>query len=143
MRHLVDLGEEFLRSFEVEPDPVVDTVRELTHRLLTDPTVQRVTDVCDNGLEQRTLQRLFRSYVGVTPRWVLQRGRLHLAAERVIDHVETGEGPSWADLAADLGYADQAHFIRDFRRVLGQTPAAYAQGLSRATDSRGQARQAT
>jgi hypothetical protein len=57
-----------------------------------------------------------RSYVGVTPRWVLQRGRLHLAA--------------------DLGYADQAHFIRDFRRVLVETPARYAEFLS---DASGQA----
>ena len=127
---LVAAGESFLRSFQVEADPVVATVSELTHRLLTDPTVRRVTDVCDGmRIEQRTLQRLFRSYVGVTPRWVLQRGRLHLAAERVTDHAETGEGPGWAELAADLGYADQAHFIRDFRRVLGETPAAYARRL--------------
>ena len=129
VRRLAAAGEDFLRSFDLTPDPAVDTVRELTHRLLTDPTVRRVTDVCDTGMEQRTLQRLFRSYVGVTPRWVLQRGRLHLAAERVTDHAETGEGPGWAELAVDLGYADQAHFIRDFRRVLGQTPAAYASDL--------------
>lgn len=140
---LVTAGEEFLRSFEADPDPVVDTVRELTHRLLSDPTVRRVTDVCDNGLEQRTLQRLFRSYVGVTPRWVLQRGRLHLAAERVTDHAETGAGPAWAELAVDLGYADQAHFIRDFRRVFGQTPVAYADRLSGATKPPGRAQQAT
>ena len=131
---LVAAGEDFLRSFDVTPDPAVPTVRELTHRLLTDPTVRRVTDVCDTGVEQRTLQRLFRSYVGVTPRWVLQRGRLHLAAERVTDHAETGEGPGWAELAVDLGYADQAHFIRDFRRVVGQTPAAYASALAEPAD---------
>jgi AraC-like DNA-binding protein len=130
VRRLVAAGESFLRSFQVEADPVVTTVSQLTQRLLTDPEVRRVTDVCDGArVEQRTLQRLFRSYVGVTPRWVLQRGRLHLAAERVTDHAETGEGPGWAELAVDLGYADQAHFIRDFRRVLGETPAAYARRL--------------
>jgi AraC-like DNA-binding protein len=32
----------------------------------------------------------------------------------------------WAAVAADLGYADQAHLIRDFRTAIGQTPAAYA-----------------
>jgi AraC-like DNA-binding protein len=34
---------------------------------------------------------------------------------------------SWAEVAADLGSADQAHLTRDFRAATGQTPAAYAQ----------------
>ncbi|MCB1636320.1 MAG: helix-turn-helix transcriptional regulator, partial [Xanthomonadales bacterium] len=37
--------------------------------------------------------------------------------------------PDWVRLAADLGYADQAHFIRDFKVAVGQTPASYAQTL--------------
>ncbi|MGI8993155.1 MAG: helix-turn-helix domain-containing protein [Nocardioidaceae bacterium] len=131
---LVETGERFLRSLDVPRDPVVATVSELALRLLTDPTVRRVTDVCDNGIEQRTLQRMFRSYVGVAPRWALQRGRLHLAAERVTDHAETGAGPSWAELAIELGYADQAHFIRDFRRVIGLTATRYAETLKPAPD---------
>jgi AraC-like DNA-binding protein len=34
--------------------------------------------------------------------------------------------PRWTELALDLGYYDHAHFIRDFRRVVGRSPAAYA-----------------
>ena len=108
----------------------MDTVRELTHRLLTDPTVRRVTDVCDTGMEQRTLQRL-------VPVLCRRHAALGAAARAVSTWPPSGsptmprpgEGPGWAELAADLGYADQAHFIRDFRRVLGQTPAAYASDL--------------
>ena len=47
--------------------------------------------------------------------------RLHEAAERMAD----GAG-DWAALALDLGYFDQAHFINDFRRVVGRSPAEYA-----------------
>jgi AraC-like DNA-binding protein len=68
----------------------------------------------------RTLQRLFARYVGVTPKWVIRRYRLHEAAERL-----AVPGVSQSQLAAELGYSDQAHFIRDFRAVVGMSPAAY------------------
>ncbi|MHB1874571.1 MAG: helix-turn-helix domain-containing protein [Streptosporangiaceae bacterium] len=61
-------------------------------------------------------------YAGVSPAWVIRRYRLIDAAEAVRD----GRPVSWAGLAADLGYSDQAHLIRDFRAAIGQTPAAYA-----------------
>ncbi len=74
------------------------------------------------GYGIRTLQRLFADYVGVPPAWVLRRYRLIDAAEAVRD----GATVNWADVARELGYADQAHLIRDFRSALGVTPAAYA-----------------
>jgi AraC-like DNA-binding protein len=73
------------------------------------------------GRSPRALQRLFREYVGVTPKWVLRRLRLQEAAERM-----AGGAGDWAALAVDLGYFDQAHFINDFRRVVGRSPAEYA-----------------
>ena len=36
-----------------------------------------------------------------------------------------GEG-DWAGLALDLGYFDQAHFIKAFKAVVGRSPADYA-----------------
>jgi AraC-like DNA-binding protein len=43
---------------------------------------------------------------------------------------EQGEGwRGWAAVAADLGYADQAHLTRDFQRHLGTTSAAYVARL--------------
>ena len=80
-----------------------------------------------SGTSKRTLERLFREYVGVGPKWVIQRYRLHDAAE----HAATGKACDWADVAARLGYADQAHFIRDFKRFVGQSPAQYSATISR------------
>ena len=70
----------------------------------------------------RALQRLFSDCVGIGPKWVIQRYRLHEALARV----QAGEAVAWTTLAQDLGYFDQAHFITDFRRLVGRTPADYA-----------------
>ena len=73
-------------------------------------------------MSERTLQRLFRRYVGVGPKWVLQRARLHDA----VDRIDAGRVTDLASLALELGWFDQAHFTRDFTALVGQSPAAYA-----------------
>ena len=69
----------------------------------------------------RRLQRLFATYAGVPPKWVIRRARLHEAVERL----DQGHDLDLALLARDLGYFDQAHFAHDFRAVVGRPPAAY------------------
>jgi AraC-like DNA-binding protein len=76
----------------------------------------------------RALQRLFNDYVGVGPKWVIKRYRMHEAVARV----QAGQPVSWAALAQDLGYFDQAHFIADFRQLVGRTPGDYAQAMRKA-----------
>ena len=70
----------------------------------------------------RALQRLFNEFVGIGPKWVIKRYRMHEAVARV----QAGQPVSWAALAQDLGYFDQAHFIADFRKLVGRTPGDYA-----------------
>jgi AraC-like DNA-binding protein len=88
-----------------------------------DSGVQRVGQVCEKfAIGERSLQRLTARRIGLTPKWLIQRRRLHEAAERLTDP----DRPDLARVAADLGYADQAHFGRDFRTVTGLTPGEYA-----------------
>jgi AraC-like DNA-binding protein len=85
--------------------------------------VQRVGQVCDEfGIGERALQRLTARRIGLSPKWLVQRRRLHEAAEQL----RTGDRVDLAAVAADLGYADQAHFTRDFRTVTGLTPGSFA-----------------
>lgn len=72
------------------------------------------------GVSVRTLQRNFRAHVGLGPKDVIRRYRLHEVALRAATH-----NVEWPALAAELGYADQSHLIRDFRAVVGETPAGY------------------
>ena len=88
------------------------------------------------GYGIRTLQRMFADFVGVPPAWVLRRYRLIDAAEAVRD----GQKVDWADLAGELGYADQSHLVRDFRSALGVTPAAYARAQGGGAQARMSAR---
>jgi AraC-like DNA-binding protein len=98
-------------------------VAEVAEVAETDRSVRRLSDLSSrSGIAPRTLQRLFARNAGVSPTWVLRRYRLLEVAEAV----RRGQVVSWAETAADLGYADQAHLNREFRAATGRTPAAYA-----------------
>jgi AraC-like DNA-binding protein len=125
---LVAVAERHLRAHWPEPDPEIDTVKRIVSALLYDRTITRVDDVSTRfGIPSRTLQRLFERYVGVSPKWVLRRYRVHEAAARLAE----GTSGTWAEVAAELGYFDQSHFIRDFTRAVGITPVAYAEACRR------------
>jgi AraC-like DNA-binding protein len=88
-----------------------------------DRSLRKLDDLATaSGIGSRTLQRMFTEYAGISPTWVLRRYRLLDAAETV----RHGRPVVWAQVAADLGYSDQAHLIRDFRAAVGTTPARYA-----------------
>jgi AraC-like DNA-binding protein len=90
---------------------------------MDETTILKVDNLIERfNYSKRTLQRLFRQYVGVSPKWIIQRYRLHEAAEQIA----SGQAENWPALAVDLGYFDQAHFIRDFKAIVGQSPAEYA-----------------
>ncbi|OFE15451.1 AraC family transcriptional regulator [Humibacillus sp. DSM 29435] len=98
---------------------LVNAVVELVE---TSPDLLRVDDLCDRfDISERTLQRLLHKRIGLSPKWLIRRRRLQEGADRLRD--------SDADLstvAAELGYADQAHFTRDFRMSTGITPGQFA-----------------
>ncbi len=115
--------EDLLRRHRPAPDPRVDLVNRIVAQITADRAVLAVGDVARPfGLSPRTLQRLFREYVGVGPKWVIKRCRLHDAVERLA----AGGPADWARLARELGYFDQAHLIHDFKAMVGRTPAEYA-----------------
>jgi AraC-like DNA-binding protein len=122
-------AEALLCSVLPERDPVAEQAADLVARITSDPVLRRVDELSSaSGLTVRSLQRLFADYVGVSPKWVMRRARLHEAAERA----DSGELVDWAELAADLGYADQAHLTRDFTDTIGVPPTRYAPGAERA-----------
>ncbi len=111
-----------------DPDPGYDTVLAVVAEMLGDRSLLQVAQVAArHGLSRRRLERLFAHYVGVGPKWVLARYRMH----DVVSALDAGWDGSLADLAAAHGWYDQAHFNRDFGALVGTTPSRY-RDLSRA-----------
>ena len=73
------------------------------------------------GVGVRALQRAFQDHVGIGPKYVLRRYRLYEAGERAA----RAEDVDWGQVAADLGYADQAHLAREFTAAFGVPPDRY------------------
>ncbi|TCK24721.1 helix-turn-helix domain-containing protein [Pseudonocardia endophytica] len=105
------------------PDPTGRDAAALVERVASDRTITRVDELAAvAGTGVRGLQRLFREHVGLGPKWVIRRYRLHEVTERLA----TGATIRWADLAGELGYADQSHLSRDFTALFGEPPGWYA-----------------
>jgi len=68
----------------------------------------------------RNLTRLFHAWVGTSPKLFCRMVRF----QYVLRHLASGGKPDWAALAAELGYADQSHLIRDFGHFAQVSPGA-------------------
>jgi AraC-like DNA-binding protein len=112
----------FFRARLPQPDKTIALAGELVERILQDRDIKTVDDLVDRtGIGKRSLQRLFNEYVGVSPKWVIRRYRLHELVERF----HSAEEPDWSQLALELGYFDQAHLINDFRSITCYSPTEY------------------
>lgn len=104
------------------PTPEARLANAMADLLMTDAEILRLDDAAARlRVSVRTLQRLAHRTVGVSPAAMIRRRRLQEAAQRVRDEPDA----ALAEIAADLGYADQAHLANDFRAVLGLTATDY------------------
>ena len=118
----------FLRERKPKPDENVEVAAGLVRQVQEDREIHQVEDlVARSGMTKRSLQRIFREYVGISPKWVICRFRMHEAVEAV----HSGERVDFAELAQELGYFDQAHFINEFRKIIGLSPTEYKKQVSR------------
>lgn len=119
---MVAAMEGWLRSLRPLTDPTAAQVGAWVALAERDATITRANVLAARvDVSLRTLQRLFAEYVGIGPKWVLQRLRiLEVAAA-----AHRPDGVDWATLAAELGFSDQAHLTRVFTEVVGTPPASY------------------
>ena len=114
--------QELLLAHLGEPDPNISLINEIIERSQTaqGTTVRSIAN--EFAMSERKLQSLFERYVGVGLKWIMLRDRL----QRATLLADTLAAPNWSEIAYDLGYGDQSHFIHDFKRIVGMTPRQYA-----------------
>lgn len=111
-----------------DTDETIGLINEIIAEVESDEELTTVAAVAvAYGKSERWLQQVFRDYLGINLKWLLQRKRLIAAAETI----RQSDEPDWVGIAYDLGYSSQQHFITDFRTVLGATPVQYKKGLTR------------
>jgi len=71
----------------------------------------------------RTLQRKFAQVIGLSPKRFTRIARFNALKNRLILAPEQ----NLTEVAHDFQYFDQAHFIRDFRQIMGQTPSVFVE----------------
>ncbi|WP_454642361.1 helix-turn-helix domain-containing protein [Bradyrhizobium liaoningense] len=125
-----EIVEEFvLRRAVHEPSPAVAFALET---LWERAGAIRIADIAsDIGWSRKHLTRRFHNEIGVPPKTLAQMLRFHRACALA----RTDGAGGWAAIAADAGYADQAHLARDFRIFSGETPTGWAARLD-AVDAR-------
>lgn len=73
------------------------------------------------GITARYMQQLFLQYTGLTPKLYSQINRFQKSLQLV-----TAGDESLTSIAYECGYADQSHFIKEFKSFTGYTPSGYS-----------------
>jgi AraC-like DNA-binding protein len=122
-----ELVDAFLTRSNPTATPEFSKISEIVAAIAGDHSITRVDMLTERfDIGPRHLQRIFRDYVGVSPKWVIQRHRLIEAAQRL---GRRDQSIDFAALALELGYSDQPHFIRAFKQMVGMSPAEYHKSL--------------
>jgi AraC-like DNA-binding protein len=154
---MVDLDHFWGRSVETMRARLAEAaVPAERFRIVNEAITQRLAQVCDNGLERtqamcvalaqpqttigsvavqfglshRGMIRHFEESIGLKPRTFQRIQRLR----RTLRAIRCAGVPTWARIAIECGFYDQAHLINEFRRLTGFTPADYAARRSNAGD---------
>ena len=118
----MDAVEAAFPDVPVGGDARYDRVLRIVTDMLEDREIVAVRELEErHGVSARTLQRDFLHYVGVGPKWVLGRYRMH----DVVAALDEGYDGPLTDLALRHGWYDQAHFTRDFTALVGVPPSRY------------------
>jgi AraC-like DNA-binding protein len=100
----------------------VEVVKDLMYELRHQDVYETMETIATRyGISARYMQQLFLQYTGLTPKLYSQINRFQHSLKLV-----TSRNTSLTDIAYECGYADQSHFIKEFKAFTGTTPSGYS-----------------
>lgn len=122
------------KDFSKQVDAVSQFLTRKSPRDSTNVTRQIVAKICQHkgniqvqelerfsGYTCRTLQRMFKNDIGLTPKGFSRAIRCQSA----VYDINHSSNLTFSNLATDLGFSDQPHFLREFKKLVNVTPLEY------------------
>lgn len=123
----LDRTEAVLTAGLDESDRALDRCAAVVATLEAGPARPIGEIAAELGISHGHLDREFTRVVGLAPRTLARV----LRVRRLLEQIDVEEALVWGDLAADLGWYDQAHLVRDVTRHTGVPPTAYVRAQRR------------
>jgi AraC-like DNA-binding protein len=102
--------------------PGYASIDSIVSRIIDSKGCEKLQAICTSkDLDIRTFRRQFTQLMGVPPKIFCRIIRIN----SIIDEMTATPDPDMNDLIFKYGYYDQAHFINDFRNIVGETPLAF------------------
>jgi len=123
----LEVFESFLANRLPRVSAIHPAIAHALSRFSTTTDIGKIVE--ETGYSHRHFIQLFRQSVGISPRIYTRLVRF----QRTLTHGVDKTRGRWIDVALEAGYADQAHFNREFRELTGISPTEYL--LNRSGDS--------
>jgi AraC-like DNA-binding protein len=97
-------------------------INKAVEKILSSNGMTSVSDIChDTGCSERQLERLFKKYVGLSPKLYSRIIRFAY----IFQQGQRSKKMNGSELGIASGYYDQSHFIRNFKAFTGEDPSRY------------------
>lgn len=99
-----------------------EIIQDITDKIMFNPGTEILSQLLEKSkLNERTFQRIFKKFVGVTPNQYRRICQFHIS----FSQLRAKDFDKLSDVAYDNGFADQSHFIRSFKEFTQVTPNDY------------------
>lgn len=116
---------DFLELLAAQRLPPIEWLDRTLQKILEeDGLIDQEQLIQEAGISIRHFRRIFKNVIGVPPKYFCKVIQLNT----VFELLKSGSSEKIHHLALDCGYYDQAHFTRDFYKLMGDTPQNFLQG---------------